>query len=98
MTTHKLKHVPQFHPRWWRFYAIAAGAFAVALAIGWLPIARQFDSYHYDWLMRLYPPATSAKDAVLLAFDEQTLIEYGGQRGMRRALAAALDAAGSMPK
>lgn len=73
------------------FYAIAAGCVVFAILAGWIPLATQIDQYHYDWTMRLYPPSSPAQEAVLLEFDDLTLQQHGGLRGMRRTLAAALD-------
>lgn len=73
------------------YFLIAALCFTVAVAIGWSPLATQIDNYHYDWTMRLYAPSEGAKEAVLLEFDDLTLMRHGGIVGMRRTLAQALD-------
>lgn len=74
-----------------RYFAIAAGALVVAMIIGWTAIASQIDNFHYDWTLRLYPPVSPAREAVVLEVDDQTLIDYGGRRGMRMALARGLE-------
>jgi signal transduction histidine kinase len=74
-----------------RFFLLAAASALAAFIAGWTALARQIDLYHYDWNLRLYPPSTQARDAVILEFDDTTLLAHGGAHRMRRTLAAALE-------
>ncbi|MBI3683018.1 MAG: CHASE2 domain-containing protein [Acidobacteria bacterium] len=72
------------------FFLIAGACFVVAFAAGWTPLAAQIDNYHYDWTLRLYPPAEPAKEAAILEIDDSTLLSYGN-RNLRRTLAEGLE-------
>jgi len=73
------------------YYLIAALCLAFALIAGWTPLAGRIDNYHYDWTLRLYPPAEPALESAILEIDDLTLLKYGGARNLRRTLALALD-------
>jgi signal transduction histidine kinase len=79
-------------------YSVAAlGSALLATGIGFTSLAGQFDNNIYDFLFRLAPAAHNADETVLLAFDERTLQDHGGLRGMRATLAQALDAMSGAP-
>ncbi|WP_031500671.1 CHASE2 domain-containing protein [Bryobacter aggregatus] len=65
--------------------------FAVALLFGWSQAASQLDGQAYDWLFSVNQPENWKPKAMLLAIDEGSLIEIGGARHLRQALADALD-------
>ena len=67
---------------------IAAG---LAILIDDLSFGRQFDQYAYDFLYRLEKPRPWIPGSAILAIDEKTLTKYGGQSGIRDALAAGLE-------
>lgn len=72
-------------------YAVfATVAAALAIMVSWTPLAAQFDNNVYDYLFRLQPTQRPDSQAALVTFDERSLMENGGIRGMRRALAGAL--------
>ena len=60
------------------------------LLVGWSPLGFQLDREAYDWLFRLHPAAPWPPSSVVLTADEESLLEMGGIRGIRRALAGAL--------
>ena len=62
-----------------------------AILVSFTSLGIQFDSTVADWLSRLHPLQTPARMAAVLAFDERTLMEYGGIRDLRRTLAMALE-------
>ncbi|HUQ92178.1 MAG TPA: CHASE2 domain-containing protein, partial [Bryobacteraceae bacterium] len=72
------------------YFLIAGGCLLAGLIVGWVPLASQVDSYHYDWMMRLYPPPSPAKDSLILEIDDHSLREFKGMRNIRPALARAL--------
>lgn len=74
----------------WRWLAaLAVSSVAMALILDWSAPGGRIDNYHYDWLLRLNPPRASMPEAVVLEIDDQTLIDYGGTRGVRPMLATA---------
>lgn len=82
--------------RFWRNSAAAyagllAGAFAVAVLGSWL-IGPSLDHSVYDEMFRRYRPPVWRPESALLVIDERTLdIIPGGDGGLRRTLAKALD-------
>ncbi len=81
------------------YAAFASTAAAAAILLSWTPLAAQFDNNLYDYLFRLRPTQRHDMQAALVTFDERSLMEHGGIRGMRRALAGALaQMAGAPPK
>jgi len=66
--------------------ALMIGSGLAALALSWTALGRQFDTYAYDFIFRLEPPAPWTPDSIILAIDEETLTKYGGLTGMRTAL------------
>src|SRR5215472_4034217 len=66
-------------------------AAALAIIIDDLSFGRQFDQYAYDFLYRLEKPHPWAPSSAILAIDEKTLVKYGGQSGIRDALADGLE-------
>ena len=71
----------------WIYSALAGAALVAALIAGWTSPARQVDNYHYDWTLRLYPPVSAAKEALVLEIDDETLSAYRGPSGIRPMLA-----------
>ena len=71
------------------YTAVAAASFALAITAGWL--VPQIDNYAYDWMLRRHAPVHGKPESMLLAIDERSLSEMGGMRGLRPALAEALD-------
>ena len=69
---------------------LAAGSVALALALSWTGLGHQFDNYAYDFLFRLEQPAPWQPGSIILAIDEATMAKYGGNNGIRGALAAGL--------
>jgi signal transduction histidine kinase len=63
----------------------------VAILIDDLSFGRQFDQYAYDFLYRLEKPRSWVPSSAILAIDEKTLAKYGGQSGVRDALADGLE-------
>jgi signal transduction histidine kinase len=79
------------------YASIGLLAAAAAVLLSYTSLAGQFDNNVEDWLARLKPLDTSARRTAILAFDERTLMEHGGIRGLRRTLAAALERLASAP-
>lgn len=83
------------HGAWYALLAIA-----VAVAAGLLSftaLAAQFDNNVYDWLFRVQPAGRRSVEAVVVAFDDRTLMEQGGLRGLRRTLAGVLERLAEAP-
>ncbi len=59
----------------------------LALTLSSTALGHQFDNYAYDFLFRLIQPAPWKPGSVILAIDEETLRRYGGNAGIRSALA-----------
>jgi signal transduction histidine kinase len=79
-------------------YAVLALAVALAAAlISFTALAAQFDNNLYDWMFRVHPAGRRSLEAVILAFDDRTLIEHGGVRGLRRTLAEVLELLAAAP-
>ena len=77
-----------------RYFVLAILPFvAVALAIVLddVSFGQQFDKYAYDFLFRLEQPDTWQPSSIVLAIDDRTLLDYGGQTGIRDALADGLE-------
>lgn len=70
---------------------IAALAALGAVVLGWSVPGQQADNALQDFLLRLNPSPSGASHSIILAFDDRTLMEEGGVRGLRRTLARALD-------
>lgn len=70
--------------------ALALGSVAISLLLSWTSLGRQFDNYAYDFFFRLEQPAPWQPGSVILAIDEATMAKYGGNNGIRGALAAGL--------
>jgi signal transduction histidine kinase len=69
---------------------VCAGSTLLALALSWTSLGRQFDNYAYDFLFRLEQPAPWQPSSIILAIDEATMARYGGNNGIRGALANGL--------
>ncbi len=76
-------------------YAVLAVLIIVSalagIALSWTALGYQFDTYAYDFLFRLEPPAPWQPQSIILAIDEETLTKYGGLTGIRAALADGLE-------
>ncbi|HXJ39735.1 MAG TPA: CHASE2 domain-containing protein [Bryobacteraceae bacterium] len=70
---------------------LCAGSAVLALVLSWTSLGRQFDNYAYDFLFRLEQPAPWQPGSIILAIDEATMSKYGGNNGIRGALAAGLE-------
>jgi len=64
---------------------------ALAVALDYSSFGAQFDKFAYDFLFRLEQPPAWKPSSIILAIDEQTLARYGGQPGIRAALADGLE-------
>jgi signal transduction histidine kinase len=73
------------------YVLILLAAFTIALAAGWTTLASRMDRDAYDWMSRHQPPPSRRSDALVLAFDEETLSATGGLPRLRAALAEALE-------
>jgi len=73
------------------YAGVLAASFVVALVASWTPLGTEIDNSAYDWFLRLYHPEPWPTDSIILAIDEDSLRAYEGVRGLRKALAAALD-------
>src|SRR5260370_16923754 len=72
--------------------AFIAGSVMLSLALSWTTaLGRQFDNYAYDFLFRLIQPAPWTPASIVLAIDEPTLAKYGGNTGIRGAVADRLE-------
>jgi signal transduction histidine kinase len=63
----------------------------VGMILGMTSFGLEFDKYAYDFLFRLEQPKPWAPDSIILGIDEKTLAQYGGQSGIRGAVADGLD-------
>ncbi len=79
------------------YAALGLSAAVAAVLLSYSALAGQFDNNVEDWLARLRPLTTPARQTAILAFDERTLMEHNGIRGLRRTLAAALDRLADAP-
>jgi signal transduction histidine kinase len=72
-----------------------AGSVVLSLALSWsTALGRQFDNYAYDFFFRLIQPAPWKPVSIILAIDEPTLAKYGGNAGIRAAVADGLEKIG----
>lgn len=71
------------------YLALLAASFALALVVSWN--AEQLDNDAYDWMFRRYSPPAWKTEAALLAIDDESIVEYGGQYSLRAPLAQALE-------
>jgi len=72
------------------YSGIFAASLAAAVIAGWL--GGGIDNFFYDWMFRLHGASDRAPESIILAIDEPSLVEMGGMRHVRRALAEALNA------
>lgn len=73
------------------YSAIGLAAAVAAVLLSYTSLAGQFDNNVEDWLARLTPLTSPARRTAILAFDERTLMEHNGIRGLRSTLAEALE-------
>ncbi|MDQ1468634.1 MAG: hypothetical protein QOJ99_114, partial [Bryobacterales bacterium] len=72
--------------------AMMVGSVVLSLWLSWsTALGRQFDNYAYDFLFRLIQPAPWAPASIILSIDEPTLAKYGGNAGIRAAVADGLE-------
>ncbi|MDE3197731.1 MAG: CHASE2 domain-containing protein, partial [Acidobacteriota bacterium] len=62
----------------------------MAVVLDDLALGQRFDQYAYDFFYRLESPKSWTPESIILAIDEATLGRYGGQFGIRDALADGL--------
>ena len=79
------------------YAAIGLSAAVAAVLLSYTALGGQFDNNVEDWLARLRPLTTPARRTAILAFDERTLMEHNGIRGLRRTLAEALERLSAAP-
>lgn len=71
---------------------LIAAAVVLSLALSWsTALGRQFDNYAYDFLFRLIQPPPWKPASIVLSIDEPTLAKYGGNTGIRTAVADGLE-------
>ena len=73
------------------YAALLAGTVALATLAGYTILGRQIDKDAYDWFFRIYNPPDWQPQSIVLAIDEETYDSYGGNLGIRRALAEGLE-------
>ncbi len=71
------------------YSVVFAASLVAAVVSGWLGTG--IDNYAYDWMLRMRGLSDREPQSIILAIDEPTLIEIGGMRRIRSALAHALD-------
>src|SRR5688572_18147606 len=76
---------------------LLAGCFLVAVLAGFTELARKVDGNAYDWMLSLHPQVSRDPQCLVLAIDEASLSRIGGMRGVRPALASALEILGNRP-
>jgi signal transduction histidine kinase len=79
------------------YAAIGLSAAVAGVVLSYTALAGQFDNNVEDWLARLRPLTTPARRTAIVAFDERTLMERNGIRGLRRTLAEALERLADAP-
>ena len=79
------------------YAVIGLSAAVAAVLLSYTALGGQFDNNVEDWLARLRPLTTPARRTAILAFDERTLMEHNGIRGLRRTLAEALERLAAAP-
>jgi signal transduction histidine kinase len=71
---------------------LMAGSVVLSLALSWTTaFGRQFDNFAYDFFFRLIQPPPWTPASIILAIDEPTLAKYGGNTGIRSAVADGLE-------
>jgi len=69
-----------------------AASVLLSLALSWsTALGRQFDNFGYDFLFRLIQPEPWAPASIVLSIDQPTLTKYGGNTGIRTAVADGLE-------
>jgi signal transduction histidine kinase len=76
------------------YIGVLMAALTVSVTVSWLPLSTAIDGDAYDWLFRLHPAGDSPSSVVVLAIDEQTLVQTGDMRNIRRTLADTLQRIG----
>ena len=73
------------------FIILPLVAVAAAVVLDDLALGQRFDQYAYDFFYRLESPKPWTPESIILSIDESTLSRYGGQFGLRNALADGLE-------
>lgn len=73
------------------YILILGAAFSTAVLAGWTTLASRMDRDAYDWMSRHQPPPQRHPDAVVLAFDQETIAATSGMRRLRTRLTDALE-------
>jgi len=76
------------------YAAVTGAAFLLALLVGWSAIGTQIDNYAYDLLFRYRPTPVHQPNSVIVAIDDATLKNEGGQRNYRVILREGLESIG----
>ena len=73
------------------YAALLTAAGAVGLLLSWTAPAQGIDNSVYDFFFRLHTPVAWPLETEILGIDEQTLNEFGGVGGIRKALARGIE-------
>ena len=76
----------------WKSACVAVVCLAAGLLLSWTALGEQLDLHVYDFLLRVRPPEARPSAAVVVAFDEATLVAHGSMAHLRKPLALALEA------
>jgi signal transduction histidine kinase len=81
------------------YVLLLAGAFLVAVGASWTALGARIDNYAYDTFFKTYQPPPWRMESMLLAIDEETLVETRNMRAVRKPMADALElVAAARPK
>ena len=84
----------------WRkagYFALLATCFTVAVVAGFTELARKVDGNAYDWMLSLHSAYGRQAQSIVIAIDESALKKIGGMRGLRPAVAEALEVLAGRP-
>ena len=73
------------------YVALLATAGILGLLLSWTVPAQGIDNSVYDFFFRLHMPAAWPLETEVLGIDEQTLNQFGGVGGIRKALARGIE-------
>jgi signal transduction histidine kinase len=80
----------------WGYIAALSVCLLAAIAAGWTALGTQIDNDAADWMFRLHPTPPHKLRSALLVFDDRSLSQNGGMRGLRNALADGLERLGTV--
>ena len=80
----------------WGYIAALSVCLLAAIAAGWTALGAQIDNDAADWMFRLHPTPPHKLRSALLVFDDRSLNQNGGMRGLRNALADGLERLGTV--